>query len=85
MDELDKIFQQQELPISEPVQWWQLDRIEQMLELCYYPPEIEADITNNLPTTKEEANILLQKLWFDHIQRDPKDQLDKMIKLKTLI
>ena len=43
MDELDEIFQQQELPISEPVQWWQLDKIEQMLNLCYYPPEIEAE------------------------------------------
>ena len=85
MDELDKILDAQEEPIQAPVEWWQLDKIEQMLRLCYYPQEIESDITNNLPTTKEEANTLLSKLWFDHMPRDPKDQLDKMIKLNTLI
>ena len=85
MDELDKILNNQEEPIEQPVEWWQLDKIESILVLCPYEEYHKQEILNNPPKTKEDANILLSKLWFDHIPRDPKDQLDKWIKLGTLI
>ena len=85
MDELDKILNNQEEPIEQPVEWWQLDKIESILVLCPYEEYHKQEILSNPPKTKEDANILLSKLWFDHIPRDPKDQLDKWIKLGTLI
>ena len=39
---------------------------------------------NNLPETKHEAEELINKLWFDHVPRDPRDQFMKRTKLKTL-
>lgn len=85
MDELDKILDNQEEPIEQPVEWWQLDKIESIIHLCPYDEHKKQDILSNPPETKEEANKLLGQLWFDHIPRDPKDQLDKWIKLGTLI
>ena len=41
-------------------------------------------IINNLPETKHEAEELINKLWFDHVPRDPRDQFMKRTKLKTL-
>jgi formylmethanofuran dehydrogenase subunit E len=69
----------------EPIEYWQIDKIESLLQLCPYNNDYRDKIMDNLPETKEEANLLLDKLWFDHIPRDPKDQFDKMIKMKTLI
>ena len=83
MDELDKILNNQDKPTSTPAEWWQLDKIEQMLELCPYEDRLKQHMLDNPPETKEEANKLLGQLWFDHIPRDPKDQLEKWIKLQT--
>lgn len=83
MSELDDIFDNNEEPIIEPADFWQHDKIEMLLGLCPYDPHIKEWILNNLPETKHEAAELINKLWFDHIPRDPKDQLDKWIKLKT--
>ena len=81
---LDEIFDNQEEPIAEPIQWWQEDKIESLLQLCPYDPHIRQWITMNLPETKNEAQELINKLWFDHVPRDPRDQLTKRIKIKTL-
>ena len=35
--------------------------------------------------TKEEANELYNKLWLDHIPRDPRDQFNKMMSMNTLV
>jgi hypothetical protein len=83
--ELDDIFSDNKEPIEQPIEWWQEDKIDQIIELCPYPQWMVDDIINNKPSTKNEANILLNKLWFDHIPRDPKDQLLKMLHLNTLI
>lgn len=83
--ELDDIFSDNKEPIEQPIEWWQEDKIDQIIELCPYPQWMIDDIINNKPSTKNEANILLNKLWFDHIPRDPKDQLLKMLYLNTLI
>lgn len=83
--ELDDIFLDNKEPIEQPIEWWQEDKIDQIIELCPYPQWMIDDIINNKPSTKNEANILLNKLWFDHIPRDPKDQLLKMLYLNTLI
>jgi len=83
--ELDDIFSDNKEPIEQPIEWWQEDKIDQIIELCPYPQWMIDDIINNKPSTKNEANILLNKLWFDHIPRDPKDQLLKMLHLNTLI
>ena len=56
-----------------------------MLVLCPYDEQTKIDIMNNLPETKEEANELLGKLWFDHIPRDPRDQFNKMMSMNTLV
>ena len=69
----------------EEIEYWQIDKIESMLELCPYDERTKMDILNNLPETKEEANELLGKLWFDHIPRDPRDQFTKMLSMNTLI
>lgn len=83
--ELDDIFSDNKEPIEQPIEWWQEDKIDQIIELCPYPQWMIDNIINNKPSTKNEANILLNKLWFDHIPRDPKDQLLKMLYLNTLI
>jgi hypothetical protein len=83
--ELDDIFSDNKEPIEQPIEWWQEDKIDQIIELCPYPQWMVDDIINNKPSTKNEADILLNKLWFDHIPRDPKDQLLKMLYLNTLI
>ena len=83
--ELDDIFLDNKEPIEQPIEWWQEDKIDQIIELCPYPQWMIDDIINNKPSTKNEADILLNKLWFDHIPRDPKDQLLKMLHLNTLI
>jgi len=83
--ELDDIFSDNKEPIEQPIEWWQEDKIDQIIELCPYPQWMIDDIINNKPSTKNEADILLNKLWFDHIPRDPKDQLLKMLHLNTLI
>lgn len=83
--ELDDIFLDNKEPIEQPIEWWQEDKIDQIIELCPYPQWMIDDIINNKPSTKNEADILLNKLWFDHIPRDPKDQLLKMLYLNTLI
>lgn len=69
----------------EPIEYWQIDKIESLLMLCPYDEDMRSEILNNLPETREEANELLGKLWFDHIPRDPKDQFDKMMKIHTLV
>jgi formylmethanofuran dehydrogenase subunit E len=69
----------------EEIEYWQIDKIESMLQLCPYDEQTKMDILNNLPETKEEAYELLGKLWFDHIPRDPRDQLSKMLRMNTLI
>lgn len=84
MSELDDIFDNNQEPILEPAEFWQHDKIEMLLELCPYEPHIRQWILNNLPETKDEAAQLINKLWFDHVPRDPRDQLLKRIKLQTL-
>ena len=69
----------------EEIEYWQIDKIESMLVLCPYDEQTKIDILNNLPETKEEANELLGKLWFDHIPRDPRDQFNKMMSMNTLV
>jgi hypothetical protein len=69
----------------EYIEYWQIDKIESLLMLCPYDEDMRSEILNNLPETREEANELLGKLWFDHIPRDPKDQFDKMMKIHTLV
>ena len=81
---LDEIFDNQEEPIAEPIQWWQEDKIESLLQLCPYDEHMRQWIINNLPETKHEAEELINKLWFDHVPRDPRDQFMKRTKLKTL-
>ena len=69
----------------EEIEYWQINKIEFMLELCPYSEDYKEYILINLPETKEEANELLGKLWFDHIPRDPRDQFTKMLSMNTLI
>tara|TARA_R100001079_G_scaffold93368_2_gene56073 strand:- start:52 stop:396 length:345 start_codon:yes stop_codon:yes gene_type:complete len=69
----------------EEIEYWQIDKIEMMLDLCPYDEDIKQEIFNNLPDTKQEADELLSKLWHDHIPRDPRDQFDKMMKMNTLV
>ena len=71
--------------IMEEIEYWQIDKIEMMLDLCPYDEDIKQEILNNLPDTKQEADELLSKLWHDHIPRDPRDQFDKMMKMNTLV
>tara|TARA_Y100001937_G_C7114296_1_gene329331 strand:+ start:1387 stop:1764 length:378 start_codon:yes stop_codon:yes gene_type:complete len=71
--------------IMEEVEYWQLDKIELMLELCPYDEGMKQEIMNNLPETKEQADELLKQLWFDHIPRDPRDQFNKMMSMNTLV
>tara|TARA_R100000657_G_C4673764_1_gene118897 strand:+ start:1260 stop:1637 length:378 start_codon:yes stop_codon:yes gene_type:complete len=71
--------------IMEEVEYWQLDKIELMLELCPYDESMKQEIMNNLPETKEQADELLKQLWFDHIPRDPRDQFNKMMSMNTLV
>tara|TARA_R100000541_G_scaffold45362_3_gene52397 strand:- start:9986 stop:10237 length:252 start_codon:yes stop_codon:yes gene_type:complete len=82
--ELDEIFNNQKEPIVDSIQWWQEDKIESLLELCPYDPHVSEWIFRNLPETKQEAQELISKLWFDHVPRDPRDQFMKRIKLQTL-
>ena len=56
-----------------------------MLELCPYDEDTKEEIINTLPETKHEANELYNKLWFDHIPKDPRDQFNKMMTLNTLV
>ena len=71
--------------IMEEVEYWQLDKIELMLELCPYDEDMKQEIMNNLPETKEQADELIKQLWFDHIPRDPRDQFNKMMSMNTLV
>jgi hypothetical protein len=67
------------------IEFWQINKIESLLQLCPYSEEHKEHILNNIPETKEEANELLSELWFDHIPRDPRDQFNKMITMNTLV
>ena len=69
----------------EEIQYWQIDKIESLLQLCPYDDDMKESIYNSIPETKEEADELIKQLWFDHIPRDPKDQFDKMMKMNTLV
>jgi len=69
----------------EEIQYWQIDKIESLLQLCPYDDDIKESIYNSIPETKEEADELIKQLWFDHIPRDPRDQFDKMMKMNTLV
>jgi len=69
----------------EEIQYWQIDKIESLLQLCPYDDNQRESIFNSLPETREEADELIKRLWFDHIPRDPRDQFDKMIKMNTLV
>jgi len=69
----------------EPIEYWQIDKIEIILELCPYDEDYKSHIIDTLPETKEEANELYNKLWLDHIPRDPRDQFNKMMSMKTLV
>ena len=69
----------------EETEFWQIDKIESLLQLCPYSEEYKEYILNNIPETKEEANKLLGELWFDHIPRDPRDQFSKMMTMNTLV
>jgi len=82
--ELDEIFNNQKEPIVDSIQWWQEDKIESLLQLCPYDPHISEWIIRNLPETRQEAQELIGRLWFDHVPRDPRDQFIKRIKLQTL-
>ena len=66
----------------EPIEYWQIDKIEIILELCPYDEDYKSHIIDTLPETKEEANELYNKLWLDHIPRDPRDQFNKMMSMK---
>lgn len=85
MDELDEVFANADEPIEQPIQWWQEDKIDALLHLCPYPQWVKTNILRTLPDTQSEADLLIGKLWFDHIPLDPKDQFLKMLKLNTLI
>jgi|TARA_R110000796_G_scaffold72775_5_gene164169 hypothetical protein len=82
--ELDEIFNNQKEPIVDSIQWWQEDKIESLLQLCPYDPHVSEWIIRNLPETRQEAQELIGRLWFDHVPRDPRDQFMKRIKLQTL-
>jgi len=69
----------------EEIQYWQIDKIESLLQLCPYDDDTKEFIYNNIPETREEADELIKQLWFDHIPRDPRDQFDKMMKMNTLV
>ena len=69
----------------EEIQYWQIDKIESLLQLCPYDDDTKESIYNSIPETREEADELIKQLWFDHIPRDPRDQFDKMIKMNTLV
>ena len=45
--------------IMEEIEYWQIDKIEMMLDLCPYDEDIKQEILNNLPDTKQEADELL--------------------------
>ena len=82
--ELDERFNNQKEPIVDSIQWWQEDKIESLLQLCPYDPHVSEWIIRNLPETRQEAQELIGRLWFDHVPRDPRDQFMKRIKLQTL-
>ena len=69
----------------EEIQYWQIDKIESLLQLCPYDDKTKESIYNSIPETREEADELIKQLWFDHIPRDPRDQFDKMMKMNTLV
>lgn len=69
----------------EEIEYWQIDKIESLLALCPYDIDVKDYIYSNMPETKEDADTLIKRLWFDHIPRDPRDQFDKMIKMNTLV
>lgn len=69
----------------EEIQYWQIDKIESLLQLCPYDDDTKESIYNSIPETREEADELIKQLWFDHIPRDPRDQFDKMMKMNTLV
>ena len=85
MQSLDEIFEDAIQPEEVTIEWWQMDKIESLLHLCPYSCKLKNHILSDVDElTKDEANTLIGKLWFDHVPRDPRDQIVKRFRLNTM-